>query len=99
MMIIFMFHCGHAGNHLYKRRNTGRRNRPPSAADFFDCFDVSNTDAFLEVHDETWRVVSYLIERIYFEAQSCSEIATFKDKSQTRKRTNKYVWQVDALYE
>ena len=30
--------------HLYKRWNNSRRSRPPSAADFFGCFEVLNTD-------------------------------------------------------
>ena len=53
MMLIFMFHCGLAGKHLYKRQNNSRRSPPPSAADFFVCFEVLNTDVFLQVHNET----------------------------------------------
>ena len=81
MMLIFMFHCGLAGKHLYLRPQNRRRSPPPKAADFFGCYFVFCTDVFLQVHNETCRSASYLMEHIYFEAQLCSQIATLKEKT------------------
>ena len=44
---------------------------------------------FLDFQDKRYRLASYLMEHIYFEAQLCSEIAIFKEKSEKTKKSKK----------
>ena len=52
---------------------------------------------FLGIQIKKCRLAAYLMEHIYFEAQSCSETATLKEKSKNAKEQNTYVWRIENM--
>ena len=44
---------------------------------------------FLDFQDKRYRLASYLMEHISFEAQLCSEMATFKERSKKEQKSKK----------